>query len=100
MVRYCIDVDGVLCETVGTNYKDSVPDKQVINVVNNLFDEGHEITIYTARGVGRGIDMTALTEKQLAEWGVKYHKLYANKPPADIYIDDRALNIKEFMEIA
>jgi len=100
LVRYCIDIDGVLCQTVGINYMDAVPDERVINIVNDLFDKGHNITIYTARGVGRGIDMTALTKKQLAEWGVKYHKLYTNKPPADIYIDDRALNIKEFMEIA
>lgn len=100
MVRYCIDIDGVLCQTVGINYKDAVPDEQVIDHVNNLFDKGHNITIYTARGVGRGIDMTPLTRKQLTQWGVKYHELWANKPPADIYIDDRALNIKEFMEIA
>ena len=98
MVKYCIDVDGVLCQTVGLNYKDAVPNEQMINIVNNLFDEGHEITIYTARGVGRGIDMSSLTEKQLSQWGVKYNKLYNNKPPADIYIDDKALNIKEFME--
>jgi CMP-N,N'-diacetyllegionaminic acid synthase len=99
LTRYCIDIDGVLCQTVGINYMDAVPDERVINIVNDLFDKGHNITIYTARGVGRGIDMTSLTKKQLAEWGVKYHKLYANKPPADIYIDDKALNIKEFMEI-
>ena len=30
------------------------------------------------------------TLTQLNKWGLKYHKLFINKPSSDIYVDDKA----------
>ena len=44
-----------------------------------------------------GTDWTTLTEKQLANWGIKYHELIMNrKPSADIVIDDIAINAEDW----
>ena len=37
-----------------------------------------------------------LTEKQLNDWGGKYHELIMGKPHADYFIDDKGLNSDEF----
>ena len=37
-----------------------------------------------------------LTEKQLKDWGCKYHELIMGKPHADFFIDDKGINSDEF----
>jgi len=37
-----------------------------------------------------------LTEKQLKDWGCKYHELIMGKPHADYFIDDKGINSDEF----
>ena len=37
-----------------------------------------------------------LTKNQLSQWDVKFHDLLLGKPAADLYIDDKAINIKDF----
>ena len=37
-----------------------------------------------------------LTQKQLQEWGVKYHELFMGKPCGDLYIDDKGIKDEEF----
>lgn len=96
---YCIDIDGVIALTQGNDYKNSKPVPEVIAKVNKLFNEGHAIKIFTARGSSSHIDWRELTVKQLQEWGVEYHQLIMSKPPADFFVDDRAMSIKEFMEV-
>ena len=75
MGTFIFDIDGTLFDTNGTDYETSVPNKNIINIVNELFDEGHEIIINTARGYKTGKDWMELTKKQLYNCGVKYHKL-------------------------
>ena len=78
-----------------------------LTVINKLYDEGHDITYFTARGMGRfGDDPDAsmkasallfdLTEQQLKGWGCKYHTLILGKPHADFFIDDKGVNSDEF----
>jgi len=66
--------------------------------VNSLFEEGNTIYFYTARGATTGIDWRKLTEQQLLRWKVKYHKLFLGKPTADIYIDDKAINVEDWKQ--
>jgi len=88
----CIDIDGVLATIVPPNrYHDAEPLHDAIASVNELFDAGHEIVLFTARGSATGIDWHDLTERQMREWGVRYHRLVFGKPAADYYVDDRAL---------
>jgi len=93
---YCFDLDGTLCNEMLGDYERSIPNMDVISKVNQLFDEGHIIKIFTGRGSKTGIDWREFTEKQLNSWGVKYHELIMGKPVADIFIDDKAVNIKDW----
>jgi len=89
---YCFDIDGTLCDNTEGKYADAKPFIDRIAVVNKLYEDGNQILLLTARGATTGIDWRKLTEEQMAEWGVLYHKLYLNKPTAHFYIDDKAFN--------
>ena len=101
---YVFDLDGTLCTHVNGNYADAEPMTERIKTVNKLFSNGHVIHIYTARGMGRfsndgslaSDEFRSLTEKQLMDWGVKFHQLFMGKPAGDVYVDDKAQNDEEF----
>jgi carbamoyl-phosphate synthase large subunit len=100
MATYCFDIDGTIFQTPGSDYRNSKPIPHRIAVVNKLFEEGHQITFFTARGTITGIDWRELTETQLEQWGVRYHRLISGKPHADLYIDDKGSNDKDFFSKA
>ena len=93
---YCFDLDGTLCTSDVEDYSWAEPLWERIDRVNGLFDEGHVVKIYTARGMTSGVDYQEITEWQLGNWGVKHHELIMGKPAADLYIDDKAVNAEEF----
>lgn len=95
---YAIDIDGVLCnETLG-DYENSIPNHKNISMVNNLYDAGHTIKIFTGRGSATGIDWREFTINQLKKWRVKYHELILGKPVCDVIVDDKAISLKEWNE--
>ena len=96
-MKYCIDIDGTICTNTCGKYEEAEPIPEAIAKVNALYDEGHSIILFTARGTTTQIDWRATTEKQLNQWKVKYHKLIFGKPEADIFIDDRAISAVDFM---
>ena len=92
-----IDIDETICRTPnppGTprDYSQATPIPENIALVNELYDMGHNIVIWTARGGRTGKDWTEVTAKQMEEWGVKHHELRLDKPPFNILIDDKVLN--------
>ncbi len=92
----CFDIDGVISTLVpGNQYDLAEPIKNNIQLVNSLYEQGHQIILFTARGSATGIDWLHLTRKQLTEWGVNYHKLLFGKPVADYYIDDKLLSMEQ-----
>ena len=95
-----------LCTTTKNYYTKSKPKKNKISLVNDLYDKGYIIKIFTSRFMGRsnenirqakklGYDITKI---QLKKWGVKYHKLILGKPSYDIFIADKNLNFKNNWE--
>ena len=90
---YCFDIDNTICITKGTDYENSKPIKERIELINTLKDEGNTIIFFTARGFVSKIDFLELTKSQLNNWGLKYDKLYMGKPDADYYIDDKNYDI-------
>ena len=79
------------------DYKKAKPLPQRIAHVNKLYDEGHEIHIWTARGTVSGTDYRELTEQQMKDWGVKYTSLQVgNKPHFDMYICDKSYNSESY----
>jgi len=94
---FCFDIDGTLCTNTNGDYPNAKPFPEVIDQINRLSAEGHQIVLHTARGASTGIDWREETERQLKEWGVAYESLYMGKPSADIYIDDKAINVGDWI---
>lgn len=90
---YCFDIDGTLCTNTEGDYAAALPWQEIIDRVNQLYEQGNRILLYTARGATTGIDWRELTERQMKEWNVRYHELFMGKPTADVYIDDKAINL-------
>ena len=94
---YVFDIDGTICSNSYGDYKHAVPFVDRIKKNNRLFDKGHTIIYYTARGMGRTnnnvIEAYKLfydfTYQQLDNWGAKFHSLFMGKPQGDVYIDDK-----------
>ena len=97
-MNYCFDIDGTICTNTNGEYEKAQPLTNRIKIINNLFDKGHQIIMFTARGSTTNFDWTDLTRQQLKEWGVNYHKLIFGKPDADIFVDDKAISDKLFFE--
>ena len=80
---YVFDIDGTICKTQGSDYRESEPIQSRIDKVNKLYDQGHTVIMLTARGMGRTNQnemesyrlMYHFTYQQISTWGVKFHKL-------------------------
>ena len=96
MVIY-VDIDETICFYEGErNYPDAKPNLANIKKINTLYDKGHNITYWTARGSITGIDWLEVTTNQLNKWGCKYHKLSVGEKPAyDLLIFDKTKRIEE-----
>ncbi len=100
-LTFVVDVDGVVASlTSGNDYTLATPLASTIRLVNRLYDAGHRIVMFTARGSATGIDWTERTRAQLDAWGLKYHDLRFGKPAGDYYIDDRIMSVSELARIA
>jgi uncharacterized HAD superfamily protein len=105
--RVAVDLDGTLTnharfpniwEITPTElwdlYEEVGPDKKMIEIVNQRYDAGDLIYIFTAR--------SNLHQKQTKDWldknGVKYHYLLMDKPYYDILLDDKAYRPEEIKE--
>lgn len=101
-LRICFDLDNTLVTfpQISGDYSTVEPIPEMINRLNELYDAGHTIIIYTARrmathsgNVGKVIkDIASVTINTLESFNIRYNELIFGKPIADIYIDDRAIN--------
>jgi hypothetical protein len=93
-----VDIDNTICNSNNNplDYSTSKPWYNRIKKINDLYDKGHTIIYWTARGTITGIDWTELTTNQLNEWGCKYHKVILKKPYYDLFIDDKNINSELF----
>ena len=98
-MKIFVDIDENICFYDGVDrlgYKNAIPNEKNIAKINQLYDEGHEITYWTARGSYSGIDYLELTANQLDEWGCQYHELsVGEKPNYDLLICDKTKRIEE-----
>ena len=96
MIVY-VDIDETICFYEGArDYPDAVPNKANIAKINKLYDDGHNITYWTARGSLTKLDWLQLTIDQLEGWGCKYHKVSVGiKPAYDLLICDKTKRIEE-----
>ena len=78
-------------------YTTAQPIAKAIEKVNRLYDEGHRVVFWTARGTQSGLNWRQLTEDQLLSWGVRYHELRFGKPVYDVFIDDKNINSEDWL---
>ena len=101
---YVIDLDDTICFTENRDFENSKPYQEVINKINELYEKGWKIIIYTARGgkscktlEEREKKYRDVTERWLKKHDVKYTELLFGKMNADYYVDDKNLSIEEFL---
>tara|TARA_B100001741_G_scaffold293086_1_gene274451 strand:+ start:263 stop:607 length:345 start_codon:yes stop_codon:yes gene_type:complete len=100
---FCFDIDNTICRTRGRDYKLAKPNKKVIEIINQLFESGHTIKIFTARYMGRNNENIKKAKKQgykftfrqLKKWNLKFHTLIFGKPTFDFLIDDRSIDFNK-----
>ena len=97
MVIY-IDIDDTICHSPDKpDYSTSAPILDNIKKANLLYEQGHTIIYWTARGTQTGLDWSDVTKKQFELWGVKYHEVKFGKPYYDIFIDDKNMNTSDWI---
>jgi hypothetical protein len=105
-MKIVCDIDGVICDEANEDVNLRKPYLDRIAYLNSLFKQGHDIIIYTSRGMNSCNDnpieadkkYRELTTKQLNGWGVCFDKIYFGKPNADIYIDNHNMLMDDFFE--
>ena len=97
-LTYIVDIDNTILRTVDGDYMTSKPFLNRIAKINDLYDSGHTVIYWTARGAVSGIDWRNLTTKQLDEFGCRYTVLWCDKPHYDVWIDDKAINSENYFQ--
>lgn len=95
----CFDLDNVICKTDKKKYFTAKPNLKAIKKINELFDKGYYIKIFTARYMGRSNENIkkakakgySKTLIQLKNWNIKFDKLIFGKPSYDLFVDDKSI---------
>lgn len=87
-----IDMDGTICQGEFWGEAEPLPKQEFINKMWEWYKKGAHIVIYTAR--------QPIWYPETHAWLIKYKVPFHGitmlmKPGADIYIDDKALNIDD-----
>ena len=92
-LRICFDLDNTLVTypTVPGDYTSVKPIPNMIQLLERLHKEGHEIIIHTTRSI-KSTEFATITIQTLEQFNIPYDELIFGKPCADIYINDRAMN--------
>lgn len=96
-LKYVVDIDGTVLQTNGLDYTSYKPIESSIDKLQKIDANGHHIQYFTARGTETGKDWRELTLRQLRESKAPQHmNLMMGKPAGDVYIDDKALNVRNW----
>ena len=102
------DIDGTICSQRvfskerapddEVSFREAVPFPKRIEYMNSLYDDGHYIIYWSARGYDSGINFLEDSRKQLDSLNVKYNECVMFKPNYDIFIDDKAIGVRRDTE--
>jgi hypothetical protein len=86
-----VDIDQTIAglPAKAKDYSQAEPWPQQISMINQLYQAGHRIVYWTARGSLTNLSWFKTTQSQLDSWGCMYHELRMGKPAFDLLIDDR-----------
>tara|TARA_R100001126_G_C4879444_1_gene178192 strand:+ start:1351 stop:1701 length:351 start_codon:yes stop_codon:yes gene_type:complete len=107
-----VDFDGTLCEyafpEIGKQNKDQ---KDLMTALIKMREQGHKLILYTCRGDNDEYKVLTEAIEWCSEKGLEFDAVnenvpdfvkksgYSPKPVADIYLDDKALNVKSWKEM-
>ena len=107
-----VDFDGTLCEYAFPEIGDQKKiHKELMNKLIQMRSDGHKLILYTCRGDNdkykvlseaiswckeRGLEFDAINENVP---GFVKKSGYSPKPVADIYLDDKSLNVKDWKNL-
>ena len=96
-MKIFVDIDETICYYKGEReYPNAIPIPENIKKINSLYDSGHHIKYWTARGTVTKKNWFELTKSQLKQWGCRYHELsVGEKPFYDLLICDKTKRIEE-----
>lgn len=104
--RIVVDFDDTLAFHQNRNFNDALPNQPLIDKLNNLYDQGWQIDIFTARGsisCSSRQEAAAKYYNSIASWledhNVKYSDLSFDKPLAAYYIDDKGILPEDFLKV-
>lgn len=109
MKRLIMDLDDTICSTVDGDYKNSTPDRVVIQKMHEYRAIGFTIAISTSRNMrtynGDIGKINANTLPIIIEWlkmhGIPYDEIIVAKPWCGMegfYVDDKAIRPSEFKQ--
>lgn len=88
-----IDFDDTICPN---GWEDTPPQPECIQKINEWFNDGHLIFIYSCRSNPSVSNIPNGEERMvsyLEKHGIKYHAIAPDKPYFNVIIDDRCANI-------
>lgn len=103
-VKLAFDIDDTItrwCHSRDYVNYEAIPG--MVETINQLYDDGYYIILFTARGmtsVGPGRIATEIVPdlvKNLNFIGLKYHELITHKPSYDLFVDDKAIHPQQFL---
>lgn len=102
---FVVDIDDTISFTYNRDFENSEPNQPVIDKINELYNNGWQIVLFTARGAKscrtleeREQKYRDVTERWLKKHGVQYTQLVFGKMNADYYVDDKAMSIEQFID--
>lgn len=94
-----VDFDSTLTKGKGKPWwvdeLDEEPCQEMVDLVNDLYNQNHTIIVYTARRES----VRRETQYFLNKWNVKHHALKMEKPGFDLLIDDRAISDEKALKL-
>lgn len=108
-LKIAVDFDGTLCEFAFPKIGEQTEDqKRLMNRLIEMREDGHKLILWTNRGDNK--EYSALSEaiQWCRERGLEFDSVNENLPDqkklsgpspkvmADIYIDDKAVNVKDW----
>ena len=100
----CIDLDDTIVHNADPEFLHYTINRVAVERVRKLFSLGFEVVVFTSRGqISCNCDLQLIERKYrtaienfLQREDIPFSKLVFGKPIADLYVDDKAINVREF----
>ena len=111
MKRLIMDLDDTICKTEQGDYRNSIPNEEVIAKISEYKQMGFDIVINTSRNMrtyqGNIGKISANTLPIIIDWlnthNVPYDEIFVGKPWCGMdgfYVDDKAIRPDEFLKLS